>query len=414
MDERRRVVITGMGTVNACIAGGTDAVAGALAAARSAIAPVQSFAVDGCPSRLAAEVGAATLASLVDRAAARRLSRICQLAVAACRLAVDDARIEGGVGLGIVVGTEHGDFRSSEEFAAGFLRRGPSGLSPMIFPNTVMNTMGAAAAIAVGAKGPSVTMNQATLAGDLAVARAAAMVLTGRAEAMVAGGVDELCGIVYRQLAQMRALSPMGSGGREGCRPYAADHNGPVLGEGATFLVLEDLAAARARGATIHGEVLGAAWSNVPVAPHTAPRARPDGNSPVRRLLGGLGLAPGSLRLRYGSGNGDPDVDDWEIALLARDVGDGHDGSEPPRSLAPLFGQHGGLGGLRVAAAALDAQRGTAPVLVHGIARGGCRTALVIGAPDRGRYAGADRASRLEAAAPERAASERPEPGQAV
>jgi hypothetical protein len=70
-------------------------------------------------------------------------------------------------------------------------------------------------------------------------------------------------------------------------------------------------------------------------------------------------------------------VDDWERTLLARDLA-GRDDLVPPLSLAPLFGQHGGLGALRVGAAALDAARGTGTVLVHGIARGGCRTALVV------------------------------------
>ena len=77
----------------------------------------------------------------------------------------------------------------------------------------------------------------------------------------------------------------------------------------------------------------------------------------------------------YGSGNGDPGVDDWERALLAHDLGPGLD---TPFALAEVFGQHAGLGGLRAGAAALDASRGLAPVLVHGIARGGCRTALAM------------------------------------
>ena len=90
--------------------------------------------------------------------------------------------------------------------------------------------------------------------------------------------------------------------------------------------------------------------------------------------------SPGFRRV-YGAGNGDAGVDDWERGLLARDLGPR---DAPPLSLAPLFGQHGGLGALRVAAAALDAARGVSPVLVHGIARGGCRTALIVGALDPG------------------------------
>ena len=227
--------------------------------------------------------------ALLDPDSVRRLSRICRMALAACRLAVDEAGLEGGARLGLVVGSEYGDFRSGAEFFGGFLHRGPAGLSPMIFPSTVMNSMAAVAAIALGAKATSVTLNQATVAGDLAVARAAALIADGRAEAVVAGGVDELFSDVYLSLARLGALSPMGGGAPEGCRPYAPDHNGPVLGEGATFLVLEEREAARARGAAILAEVLGARLGFHPGgsahgpgrparhARHRAPGARPGG-----------------------------------------------------------------------------------------------------------------------------------------
>jgi 3-oxoacyl-[acyl-carrier-protein] synthase II len=295
------------------------------------------------------------------------------MTLAACRAAIQEAGLEGGARLGLVVGSEHGDFRSGADFVDGFLKRGPSGLSPMMFPSTVMNSMAAVAGIAIEAKASSVTLNQATVAGDLAVARAAALIAAGRADAVIAGGVDELFGHVYRNLARLGALSPMGGGAPEGCRPYAADHNGPVLGEGATFVVLEEREGARARGAAILAEVLGAAWGAIPVAPHTAPAHRRDRRALARRALDQAGVGAESLARCYGSGNGDPALDDWEIRLLEAD------GVRDPISLAPLFGQHGGLGALRVAAAALDARAGRGPALVHGIARGGCRTALVIG-----------------------------------
>src|SRR5262245_29830487 len=262
--ERRRVVITGMGTVNALTAGGRSAVADALALGRSGIGPLRAFAPEPGGPALGAEVDDAVLSALFDPGEARRLSRICRLAVAACRFAAEDAHVPSGAGLAIVVGSEHGDFRSSEEFAAGYLARGPAGLSPMLFPNTVMNTMASVAAIAVGAQAPSITLNQPTIVGDLAVARAASMVARGGADAALAGGVDEICALVHRGLGRLGALSPMRGGGPEGCRPYAADHNGPVPGEGATFVVLESLDAARARGAAIVAEVVDQAWGNVP------------------------------------------------------------------------------------------------------------------------------------------------------
>jgi 3-oxoacyl-[acyl-carrier-protein] synthase II len=373
MRARRRVVITGLGSVSAAGCGGSSAVAAVLERSAETIAPLKAFTVPDCASRLAAEVDDDELMTLLDADTVRRLSRICRMAVAACRLAAEDAGIEGGARLGLSVGSEYGDFRSGAEFFNGFLRRGPGGLSPMIFPNTVMNSMAAVVAIAMGAKAPSVTVNQATVAGDLAVVRGAALIASGRADAVIAGGVDEIFLDVYRGLCALGALSPMAGGLREGCRPYAPDHNGLVMGEGATFLVLEEMEAARARGATVHAEMLGSAWGSIPVAPHTAPVSRRDAHQTVRRALEQAGVALGSLGRSYGSGNGDPALDDWEIRLLEAD------GIRDPVSLAPLFGQHGGLGALRAAAGTLAARADGAPALVHGIARGGCRTAMVIG-----------------------------------
>jgi len=369
----RRVVITGMGSVSAAGAGGTPAVADALLRRPATIAPLTAFALDGCASRLAAEVEEARFMTLLDPDSVRRLSRICRMTLAACRAAVQDAGLQGGARLGLVVGSEHGDFRSGAEFVDGFLRRGPAGLSPLTFPSTVMNSMAAVAGIAIDAKAALVTLNQATVAGDLAVARATALIADGRADAVIAGGVDEIFSDVYRNLARLGALSPMGSGAPEGCRPFAHDHNGPVLGEGASFVVLEEREAARARGAAIHAEILGAAWGAIPVAPHTAPAHRRDARAIARRAMDQAGVEAISLARCYGAGNGDPALDEWELRLLEAD------GVRDPVSLAPLFGQHGGLGALRVAAAALDARAGHAPALVHGLARGGCRTALVIG-----------------------------------
>lgn len=373
MTMHRRVVITGIGSVNAAGHGGSSAVAAALAHPPEAIAALKAFPVEERQSGLAAEVDDARLMALLDAGEVRRLSRICRMALAACRLAAREAGLEGGPRVGLAVGSEYGDFRSGAEFFNGFLRRGPSGLSPMIFPNTVMNSMAAVVAIAVGAKAPSITLNQATVAGDLAVARGAALIADGRADAVLAGGVDEIFVDVYRGLAALGALSPMRGQGREGCRPYAPDHNGPVLGEGATFVVLESLEQARERGATIVAEVRGSAWASLPVAPHAAPTHRRDGSRTVRRALDQAGLVPSALARCYGSGNGDPSLDDWELTLLAED------GIRDPVSLAPRFGQHGGLGALRVAAGALATRDGGGPALVHGIARGGCRAALVIG-----------------------------------
>src|SRR5262249_61895239 len=134
-----------------------------------------------CPGRFGGEVG--DLAPYLQDGEARRLARASQIAVVAARIALTDARLQPDhlSGLGLVLGSHWGDFRSPEAFARGFLERGILGLSPLIFPNTVMNAMAAQVSIAVGARGPMLTLNELDVAGDLAVARGAALIAAGRA-----------------------------------------------------------------------------------------------------------------------------------------------------------------------------------------------------------------------------------------
>jgi 3-oxoacyl-(acyl-carrier-protein) synthase len=363
----RDVVVTGIGIVNAAVVGASPALGAWLA--QPCAAPVSG-------RRPAVRLPEATLARLVDPGEARRLSRVCQVAIAAARLAVAESGVDPGRGLGLVVGSELGDFTSTIAFADGYLARGPAGLSPLLFPNTVMNTMAATTAIAVGAREMALTLNVPTIAGELAVARGAAAVASGRADAVLAGGVDELDPLV----ADM--LEALGDGG--------------LRGEGATFLVLEAEETARARNAAVLGRIAGVAWRALPAVPwgvgrRTASRAIGD-------ALARAGIdAPGWL---YVSASGDVRRDAWESRVLAEALG-AH--RAPAVSLAALAGHHAGLGALHVAAAAWTARSGLLPSagsgeparvagdgLVHGLARGGGHVALVV----RGAHTGGR--SRLE------------------
>src|SRR6185503_2286933 len=129
---------------------------------------------------------------------------VCQLTIAAARLAVGESGFDPNRdlsgGLGLVIGSELGDFTSTIAFADGYLAKGPAGLSALLFPNTVMNTMAATTAIAVASRELSLTINVPTVAGELAVARAAAAVAGGRVDAVLAGGVDEVDPLVAEML----------------------------------------------------------------------------------------------------------------------------------------------------------------------------------------------------------------------
>jgi 3-oxoacyl-(acyl-carrier-protein) synthase len=357
----QRVVITGVGVVNAGMVGDSSALGAFLASPE---------VVPGVADARVARVPSATLSALVDPAEARRLSRVCQLSVAAARLAVRESGVDAGAGLGLVIGTEFGDLASTHLFADGFLERGPSGLSPLLFPNTVMNTMVATTAIAVGARELALTLNAPTVAGELAVARAAAAVAAGQAPAMLAGGVDEVDAVVERVLPALGAA-------------------GDRLGEGAAFLVLEARATAAARGAPILGEVAAAAWRALPARPWGVGRRRR--SRAIHAALAQAAVEPAALGAVYTSASGDRARDAWERAVLAAALGP--DGP-PAAALARLLGRHAGLGVLRVAAAAWTARSGLLPAaaepatamtrvwpragLVHGLARGGAHVALVV------------------------------------
>jgi 3-oxoacyl-(acyl-carrier-protein) synthase len=353
-----RVVVTGVGVVAAGLAGGADALRSFLAA----------------PSATSTgRVDDAMLSGLLEGVDARRTSRVSRLAVAAGRLALDDAGLGDAESAAFVLGTEHGDLHSTIEFADGYLRGGPQGLSPLLFPNTVMNTMASATTIAVAARGPSLTLNVRTVGGELAVARASRTIAAGRTEVALAGGVDERDALVEQ------VLGDLGSGAER-------------RGEGATILVLEALDHARARGATPLGEIRGAAWRGLAARPNGVGRVVD--SRAIGAALGEAGIDASTVSWAYGSASGDGPRDAWERALVSRALGR----EVPVASLAPLLGQHAGLGALRVAAAAWTATSGRwveprwdaaprlgdvapGPGLVHGVARGGTHVALVIDGP---------------------------------
>jgi 3-oxoacyl-[acyl-carrier-protein] synthase II len=229
--------------------------------------------------------------------------------------------------------------------------------------------MAATTAIAVGARELALTLNVPTVAGELAVARAAAAVAAGRVDAVLAGGVDELDPLVGRTMAEL---------GARGLR-----------GEGATFLVLEAADRARARGAAVMGRVAGAAWRALPASPWGAGRG-----SRSRVIADAVaragGASPGWL---YVSASGDAGRDAWEARVLAAAL----PSAPATLSLAPLVGHHAGLGVLHVAAAGWTARTGLLPAvdggpprrvggagLVHGLARGGGHVGLVVDAVGAG------------------------------
>lgn len=185
----------------------------------------------------------------------RRLDRSGALALAAGALACRDAGIEAGKepALGVIVGAGGIGIETTGAFFRGVSESGPAAASPLLFPNTVPNAAAGQIAIALGAGGPNATFAARGVAAEAALACAASLIEMGRAEVLLAGGVAETSEFLVEGYRTYRALSKTGR-----ARPFDRRRDGAVLGEGATFLVLESEARARARGARIYA-VLAAA-----------------------------------------------------------------------------------------------------------------------------------------------------------
>jgi 3-oxoacyl-[acyl-carrier-protein] synthase II len=342
-----RVVITGFGAVTGRVSGGTPALAAALTS--PPITPL---------------LAPPPVSGFLDESEARRLSRACQFAVASARLALADAGVPAERHLGLVLGTEFGDLRSTMDFADGYLARGHGGLSPLLFPNTVMNAMAATAAIAVAAREQSLTLIAPDVAGELAIARAAATVAGGRADMVLAGGVDQTD-------ASLTAI----------LRDFGVAE---ARTDGAALVVLEARESALARGARILGEIGGVAWRALPARPYGVGRST--GSPALGAALRAGGVTAGDIRWLYDSTSGDVGRAAWEQSVLDQRFG----ARRPPAvSLAPLFGHSAAVGAIRVAAAAWTARSRLLPApsrqrveagpgLVHALARGGSEVALIV------------------------------------
>lgn len=254
------MVVTGIGVISP-LGSGREDFSAALLRGNSGVRPVSLFDTSGLKSKSAAEVSSFRAEDYLGAKGLRNLDRSTRLITSAARLALDDSGLEvteeNSGDIGVAVGTALGGIRSISDFDREILTEGPRYVSPGLFSNTVINSPASQVSIKFNIKGFNTTLSSGFSASLDAIGYAADFLRRGRIEAVLAGGVEELC--IQTYLAFYKAGCLAGGEKREdetSC-PFDKRRNGVIFGEGACLLVLEDMEYALARGADIHAEVLG-------------------------------------------------------------------------------------------------------------------------------------------------------------
>ena len=290
MGEGTRVVITGMGAVTP-IGIGVKPYWRNLISGVSGVAPFTHIAADNLPVRFGGEVPDAD--SLLPRQQASKMARFTQFAYLAAKEAMEDSGLHPHPRrTGITMGTAMDGILEICEGQDSFTRTGRH-LSPFFVPKALGNMAACQIAMAYDIQGPSFTLNTACASGGDAVTTAVLLLRSGMADSVLAvGGESMACAPVISSLNAAGALSRRNDDPIHASRPFDADRDGFVIGEGGGALVLETEAHAKARGAFIYGEILGCGNNND--AYHlTSPRPHGEGGAACMRLaLMDAGLNP--------------------------------------------------------------------------------------------------------------------------
>ncbi|SDH26485.1 beta-ketoacyl-ACP synthase II [Roseospirillum parvum] len=331
----RRVVVTGMGIV--CPLGaGTRAVWDRLIAGHTGIVAIDRFEVADLPSRVAGLVpmdedhpcrfDIDAVASSKDR---RRMDPFIVYALGAAAEAVEAAGLtdispELGLRVGVQIGSGIGGLSTIAEAADTLRERGPRKISPFFIPSSLINLASGQVSIRYGFKGPNHSAVTACSTGAHAIGDAAHMIRRGDADIMVAGGAEAaVCRLGIAGFSAAKALSTSYNDTPEkASRPWDQGRDGFVMGEGAGVVVLEDYEHAKARGATIHAEVLGYGMSGD--AYHiTAPAEDGDGGfRSMQAALKSAGLSPSDIDYVNAHGTSTPLGDEIELGAVKRLFGE--------------------------------------------------------------------------------------------
>ncbi|HLH69340.1 MAG TPA: beta-ketoacyl-ACP synthase II [Candidatus Dormibacteraeota bacterium] len=346
--------MTGMGTVNP-IGNTVDEFWEALIEGRSGASVIERFDTSQLTTKFACQVRDFDPANHMDRRLAQRTARFVQLALAACRQAIDDAGLdmeaEDPYRVGVEMGTGIGGFDMITDDAHRYLATGR--MHPLFATMVIPNIAAAQLAMVFGARGPNATVTTACAASTHSLGNAFRIIQRGDADVMLAGGTEaSLCRVGIASFNAIRALSTRNDAPEKASRPFDAHRDGFVAGEGAAVLVLESLEHAMRRDVRILGEIVGFGITNDAfhaVAPDES------GSAPARCITNALadaGLTPQEVEYVNAHGTSTPLNDTAETRALKMALGD-HAYRVPISSTKSMIGHLLGAAGAVEAVATL-------------------------------------------------------------
>ncbi|WP_410592854.1 beta-ketoacyl-[acyl-carrier-protein] synthase family protein [Amycolatopsis sp. lyj-23] len=261
MTARPAAAVTGLGLVTAAGVGAESAWRGVT---RSGTAPnVRHRAeLQGLSCDFLYTIDDLDPASVLGVPAVRMMDRFSQLAVIAAREAVADAGLDTAVWesdrVAVVIGSAHGGLPFYDQQSAVLAEKGVRRVSPKLAPMTTVNSAASSVCMDLGARGPSLSVSTACSSGTVAIGTALQLLRAGACDVVIAGGAESVCSrLLLASACQMRAVSTRRDDPATACRPFDADRDGFVVGEGAGLVVLERPEHAAARGARIRAGLAG-------------------------------------------------------------------------------------------------------------------------------------------------------------
>jgi 3-oxoacyl-[acyl-carrier-protein] synthase II len=353
----RRVVVTGVGLVSP-VGIGTEETWKSLQAGRSGAGPITLFDASQHSSRFACEVKGFDPLRWVEKKEVKKMDRFIQFAVAAADFALKDSGLKVDAAndemVGVYIGSGIGGFATIEREHTILMERGPSRISPFFIPAAIVNLASGWISIRSGAKGPNSATCTACTTSAHAIGDSYRLIQRGDADAMIAGGSEAaITPLGVGGFAAMRALSTRNDQPEKASRPFDLGRDGFVIGEGAGVVILEELEAARRRGAHVYCELVGYGMSSD--AYHiSAPCEDGDGAYRVmRKAIKDARIEPSAIGYVNVHGTSTPPGDKVEVLAIKRVFGD-HARKLPVSSTKSMTGHLlGAAGGLEAGITAL-------------------------------------------------------------